>query len=335
MKQPIRLTAPCCSHWPRCWLGAGRAGRRQEAVLLERERPQGLRRRAAGRSRRSTRAHRDQRQERLATGEVGARADAGGTRRRRRPGRGRRQKAAEAEARACAANWPWSSPTPPRTNCARAFQERIDLLDETVKASQLGVGGLRQSLVEPAAPGRRGGACRQAGEPAAAPTTSATSTRELQRQQGLLAQQQKRRAAKSTGDFDARAARATADRSKQPAARARRQQLERPVYLGSKNTPPSRRRCFGRDQNGSARSGLHRQQLLAERRPGSAPAPRVVGVEAQHQHRRGVRRAHQAPAVRPVHAQAVDGRQARAFELGRRCGRPRRTYAGRLRAPRP
>ena len=40
-----------------------------------------------------------------------------------------------------------------------------------------------------------------------------------------------------------------------------------------------------------------------------------IGVEAQHQHRRGVGRAHQAPAVVPVHAQAIDRRQARTLEL--------------------
>ncbi len=74
----------------------------------------------------------------------------------------------------------------------RAFEERILLLDETVKSSQLGVAGLRQSLMS---------LLRQAGEQELAGTpvrpALADSIRgqhaELMRQQGLLVQQQKQR----------------------------------------------------------------------------------------------------------------------------------------------
>ena len=75
----------------------------------------------------------------------------------------------------------------------KAFQERIDLLDETLKASGLGVVGLRQSLV---------GLLRQAGEielagkpvPPVARDNIANQHAELRRRERLYAQQQADRA---------------------------------------------------------------------------------------------------------------------------------------------
>ncbi len=87
----------------------------------------------------------------------------------------------------------------------RAFQERVDLLDETVKASRLGVGNLRQSLL---------GLLRQAGEmelagkpvPANVAANIANQHRELRRQQAILVTQQRERAALG-GEFDTAIAR--------------------------------------------------------------------------------------------------------------------------------
>ncbi len=87
----------------------------------------------------------------------------------------------------------------------RAFQERVDLLDETVKASRLGVGNLRQSLL---------GLLRQAGEmelagkpvPANVAANIANQHRELRRQQTILVMQQRERAALG-GEFDTAVAR--------------------------------------------------------------------------------------------------------------------------------
>ena len=87
----------------------------------------------------------------------------------------------------------------------RAFQERVDLLDETVKASRLGVGNLRQSLL---------GLLRQAGEmelsgkavPANVAANIANQHRELRRQQSILVTQQRERAALG-GEFDTAVAR--------------------------------------------------------------------------------------------------------------------------------
>lgn len=70
----------------------------------------------------------------------------------------------------------------------KAFQERIDLLDETLKASELGVTGLRQSLV---------GLLRQAGElelagkpvPVITANNIARQHAELRRRERILAQQ--------------------------------------------------------------------------------------------------------------------------------------------------
>ena len=75
----------------------------------------------------------------------------------------------------------------------KAFQERIDLLDETLKASEYGVTGLRQSLV---------GLLRQAGElelqgKAPSPVARkniATQHAELRRRESLFAQQRIARA---------------------------------------------------------------------------------------------------------------------------------------------
>ena len=75
----------------------------------------------------------------------------------------------------------------------KAFQERIDLLQETLKASELGVAGLRQSLV---------GLLRQAGEhelagkpvPPVARDNIANQHAELRRRERLYAQQQADRA---------------------------------------------------------------------------------------------------------------------------------------------
>ncbi|MDQ3205204.1 MAG: hypothetical protein M3Q40_01520, partial [Pseudomonadota bacterium] len=75
----------------------------------------------------------------------------------------------------------------------RAFQHRITLLDETVKASQLGIQGIRQSLLT---------LLRQAGEselgdrPVATHLSGTIQTRhhELLRQQDLLIQQRQERA---------------------------------------------------------------------------------------------------------------------------------------------
>jgi hypothetical protein len=75
----------------------------------------------------------------------------------------------------------------------KAFQERIDLLDETLKASEFGVTGLRQSLV---------GLLRQAGElelqgkpvSPVARNNIATQHAELRRRESLFAQQQVDRA---------------------------------------------------------------------------------------------------------------------------------------------
>jgi hypothetical protein len=78
------------------------------------------------------------------------------------------------------------------TDLRRAFGERIALLDGTIKASQLSVGGLRQSLLS---------LLRQAGEAELGrkPVTSALAVNihtqhvELMRQQGMLAQQRRDR----------------------------------------------------------------------------------------------------------------------------------------------
>ena len=69
-----------------------------------------------------------------------------------------------------------------------AFQERIDLLDETVKASRLGVVSLRHSLLGLL---RRAGEQELAGTPVAAPAaaTIASQHAELRRRERLLAQQ--------------------------------------------------------------------------------------------------------------------------------------------------
>ena len=79
-------------------------------------------------------------------------------------------------------------------------------------------------------------------------------------------------------------------------------------------------------QNGSTSSGSSASRRCGTH-PGSAPASSLVGLETHHQDRRGVGSAHQAPAVGPVGAQAVDGRYARALEAGSARNAPR-TRAG-------
>lgn len=70
----------------------------------------------------------------------------------------------------------------------KAFQERIDLLDETLKASELGVTGLRQSLVGLL---RQAGELELAGKPVPAVTASNITIQhaELRRRERILAQQ--------------------------------------------------------------------------------------------------------------------------------------------------
>jgi hypothetical protein len=70
----------------------------------------------------------------------------------------------------------------------RAFQERIDLLDETVKASRLGVASLRQSLLGLL---RRAGEQELEGKPVAAPAAGNITAQhaELRRRERILAQQ--------------------------------------------------------------------------------------------------------------------------------------------------
>jgi hypothetical protein len=67
----------------------------------------------------------------------------------------------------------------------RAFNERIALLDDTIKAAQLSIGGLRQSLVSLL---RRAGESELAGKPVAATLTNTIQTQhaELIRQQSML-----------------------------------------------------------------------------------------------------------------------------------------------------
>ena len=82
----------------------------------------------------------------------------------------------------------------------RAFQERIDLLDETVKASRLGIENLRQSLL---ARLRQASVLELAGKPVPANIAANIDQqhRELRRQQAILAAQQRDRGALG-GEFD-------------------------------------------------------------------------------------------------------------------------------------
>jgi hypothetical protein len=67
----------------------------------------------------------------------------------------------------------------------RAFNDRIALLDDTIKAAQLSIGGLRQSLISLL---RQAGEAELAGKPVPANLTGTIRTQhaELMRQQGLL-----------------------------------------------------------------------------------------------------------------------------------------------------
>lgn len=110
-----------------------------------------------------------------------------------------RQKAAAAEA-ASRRDYAMVESYATEDELRRAFEERILLLDETVKSSQLGISGLRQSLMS---------LLRQAGEAelAAKPVRPALADNirrqhaELMRQQGLLAQQQQDRS-EIEGEFN-------------------------------------------------------------------------------------------------------------------------------------
>lgn len=75
----------------------------------------------------------------------------------------------------------------------RSFQERIALLDETVKASRLGIASLRQSLITML---RQANERELSGKPVAKPVREKIARQhgELLRQQALLVQQQKARA---------------------------------------------------------------------------------------------------------------------------------------------
>jgi len=79
------------------------------------------------------------------------------------------------------------------TDLRRAFGERIALLDGTMKASQLSVGGLRQSLLSQL---RKAGEAELARKPVPAPLAGNIRSQhaELMRQQGMLTQQQRARA---------------------------------------------------------------------------------------------------------------------------------------------
>ena len=76
----------------------------------------------------------------------------------------------------------------------RAFEHRITLLDETVKASSLGVTGLRQSLVSLL---QRAGEAELAGKPVPAPLAASIQAQhqQLLRQQAALVRQRGERAA--------------------------------------------------------------------------------------------------------------------------------------------
>lgn len=76
----------------------------------------------------------------------------------------------------------------------RAFEHRITLLDETVKASALGVTGLRQSLVSLL---QRASEAELAGKPVPAPLAASIQTQhqQLLRQQAALVRQRQERAA--------------------------------------------------------------------------------------------------------------------------------------------
>ncbi|QNP41841.1 hypothetical protein [Lysobacter solisilvae (ex Woo and Kim 2020)] len=75
----------------------------------------------------------------------------------------------------------------------RAFNERIALLDDTIKAAQLSIGGLRQSLISLL---RQAGEAELSGRPVPANLTGTIQTQhaELLRQQGLLVNHRQDRA---------------------------------------------------------------------------------------------------------------------------------------------
>ena len=167
---------------------------RQEALLLERERPQGLRRRAAGRSRRQPARTEISAKSGLQHRRSRARADRRANAPPPRCAAEQARSPADADAARRAATWRWSSRTRPKPTCATRYGERIDLLDDSLKASELGEANLRQSLVSLLA---RPATSELAGKPVPPALTGKIRGQhdELVRQTRILAQQQRDRAA--------------------------------------------------------------------------------------------------------------------------------------------
>ena len=212
----------------------------------------------------------------------------------------------------------------------RAYGERISLLDDSLKASQLDVANLRQSLVSLL---DQASDLELSGKPVPAGAASPTSARQHARTGAAAAHLRSSNADRSgagrrIGRCGRALSRVEASGQRRPnrwrAYRRRRRLTAGRGWSGSfaarSAVPPLRESRYGNLR--TAAPGPARPRAAARgTRPGCAPAPSVVGLEAQHQHRRGVRRAHQAEAVRLVDAQAVDGRRSRrALELRRRRG---------------
>ena len=125
------------------------------------------------------------------TGEIAARDDAGRTRRRRRGRAPPTRARAEIDAARMRREMAMVESYATEADLRKAFQERIDLLDESLKASELGVVGLRQSLV---ALLRQAGELELAGKPVTpvARDNIATQHAELRRRERLFAQQRVR-----------------------------------------------------------------------------------------------------------------------------------------------
>ena len=190
----------------------------------------------------------------------------------------------------------------------------------------LGVANLRAEPGQPAAPGRRPGTGWQAGQPRRWPSASTGQHRELLRQQqtaaGSNAARELTRNRRHLRRY--RELKATAPRSAYRRPLQARRATKRSSKPGSPapDVPASVTRSRAEPAAAAIRTAALRSGATASScsRNSSwmrASASLVVGIEAQHQDRRGVGGAHQAPAVRPVDAQAVDGGQARAFELRR------------------
>ena len=201
-KRTIAACWPLCRRWlPRGHGAAAQKRRRQEALLLGRERPRGLRRRAAGRSGRTARAPRSVR-ERAAHRPGRARADRGRT---RAGGIGRRtapvDQAAADDARA-RRELAMVSRTRPKPTCAAPSTSAPALLDEQLKAPHARRRQPAREPGQPAAPGRRPRTGRQAGDAAPGRHASASQHAELLRQQQLPVRQQRRTRASWTHELD-------------------------------------------------------------------------------------------------------------------------------------